>query len=91
MSEQDVVSGDFPTVVSPNPEEPAALSMAVGKARETGAELVLASDPDSDRVGAAVKNDVGEWVLINGNQAVVLFVYYLLTRWEEQRDRKSVV
>jgi len=83
VPEQDVVSGDFPTVVSPNPEEPAALSMAVGKARETGAELVLASDPDSDRVGAAVKNDVGEWVLINGNQAVVLFVYYLLTRWEE--------
>lgn len=83
VPEQDVVSGDFPTVVSPNPEEPAALSMAVEKARETGAELVLASDPDSDRVGAAVKNDVGEWVLVNGNQAVVLFVYYLLTRWEE--------
>ena len=83
VPEQDVVSGDFPTVVSPNPEEPAALSMAVERAKETDAELVLASDPDSDRIGAAVKNEAGEWVLINGNQTVVLFVYYLLTRWEE--------
>ena len=68
VPEQDVVSGDFPTVVSPNPEEPAALSMAVEKAKETDAELVLASDPDADRVGAAVKNNEGEWVVLNGNQ-----------------------
>jgi phosphoglucomutase len=83
VPEQDVVSGDFPTVVSPNPEEPAALSMAVAKARETDAELVLASDPDADRVGAAVKNNEGEWTLLNGNQTALLLVYYLITRRKE--------
>jgi phosphoglucomutase len=83
VAEQDVVSGDFPTVVSPNPEEPAALALAVEKARETDAELVLATDPDGDRVGAAVKDDEGEWILLNGNQTALLFVYYLITRWEE--------
>jgi len=83
VDEQDVVSGDFPTVVSPNPEEPAALAMAVEKAKATDAELVLASDPDADRVGAAVKNDAGEWILLNGNQTALLFVYYLITRWKE--------
>jgi len=83
VPEQDVVSGDFPTVVSPNPEEAAALAMAVAKAKETDAELVLASDPDADRVGAAVKDNNGEWVLLNGNQTALLFVYYLITRWKE--------
>jgi len=83
VPEQDVVSGDFPTVISPNPEEPAALAMAVEKAKETDAELVLATDPDGDRVGAAVKNNEGEWVLLNGNQTALLFVYYLITRWKE--------
>ncbi len=83
VPEQDVVSGDFPTVISPNPEEPAALAMAVEKAKETDAELVLACDPDADRVGAAVKNNAGEWVLLNGNQTALLFVYYLITRWKE--------
>ncbi|MDR0349105.1 MAG: phospho-sugar mutase [Tannerella sp.] len=83
VPEQDVVSGDFPTVVSPNPEEPAALAMAVEKAKETDAELVLASDPDADRVGVAVKNEAGEWVLINGNQIALLLVYYLIIRWQE--------
>ena len=83
VPEQDVVSGDFPTVVSPNPEESAALTLAVEKAKETDAELVLASDPDADRVGGAVKNDAGEWVLLNGNQTALLFVYYLITRWKE--------
>jgi phosphoglucomutase len=82
VPEQDVVSGDFPTVVSPNPEEPAALAMAVEKAKETDAELVMASDPDADRVGAAVKNNDGEWVLLNGNQTCLLFVYYLISRWK---------
>lgn len=83
VPEQDVVSGDFPTVVSPNPEEPAAMAMAVEKAKETDADLVLASDPDADRMGAAVKNNDGEWVLLNGNQTAILFVYYLITRWKE--------
>ena len=83
VPEQDVVSGDFPTVVSPNPEEPAALSMAVEVAKAVDAELVMASDPDADRVGAAVKNNEGEWVLLNGNQTALMFVYYLITRWKE--------
>ncbi|MDR3262363.1 MAG: phospho-sugar mutase [Tannerella sp.] len=83
VPEQDVVSGDFPTVASPNPEEPAAMAMAVEKAKQTDAELVLASDPDADRVGAAVKNESGEWTLVNGNQTALLLVYYLITRWKE--------
>jgi len=83
VPEQDVVSGDFPTVISPNPEEPAALEMAVKKALETGAELVMASDPDADRVGAAVRNKEDEFVLINGNQTLLLFLYYLITRRKE--------
>jgi len=83
VPEQDVVSGDFPTVVSPNPEESAALEMAVKKAIEADADIVMASDPDADRLGIAVKNDKGEWVLINGNQTCLLFIYYLITRWCE--------
>ena len=84
VPEQNVVSGDFPTVVSPNPEEPAALSMAIEKAKETDADIVMASDPDSDRLGIAVKNDVGEWILVNGNQTALIFTYYLITRWKEK-------
>ena len=83
VPEQDIISGDFPTVISPNPEEPAALAMAVQRAKDTDAELVLATDPDADRVGAAVKNNEGEWVLLNGNQTALMFVYYLITRWKE--------
>jgi phosphoglucomutase len=78
VPEQDVTSGDFPTVVSPNPEEPAALDMAVKKAMEIDADIVMASDPDADRLGVAVKNDKGEWVLVNGNQTALIFIYYLL-------------
>jgi phosphoglucomutase len=83
VEEQDVVSGDFPTVVSPNPEEPAALALAVEKAKETNAALVLATDPDGDRVGAAVPNNEGEWTLLNGHQTALIFFYYLITRWKE--------
>ena len=83
VPEQDVVSGDFPTVVSPNPEEPAALDMAIKKAIETDAELVMASDPDADRIGIAVCNDKGEFVLVNGNQIVMIFLNYLMTRNKE--------
>ena len=83
VPEQDVVSGDFPTVKSPNPEEPAAMAMAVARAQEADAELVLASDPDADRFGVAVKNEAGEWVLLNGNQTAIMFVYYLILRWKE--------
>ncbi|MDD4993286.1 MAG: phospho-sugar mutase [Paludibacter sp.] len=83
VPEQDVTSGDFPTVVSPNPEEPAALDMAVKKAIATDADIVMASDPDADRLGIAVKNDKGEWILVNGNQTALIFIYYLIRRWNE--------
>ncbi len=83
VPEQNVVSGDFPTVISPNPEEPAALDMAVKKAIETNADIVMASDPDADRLGIAVKNDKGEWILVNGNQTALIFIYYIIRRWNE--------
>ena len=83
VPEQDVVSGDFPTVVSPNPEEPAALDMAIRKAIETDAELVMPSDPDADRIGIAIRNDKGEFILVNGNQIVMIFLNYLMTRYKE--------
>lgn len=83
VPEQNVISGDFPTVISPNPEEPAALQMAVDKAKEIDADIVMASDPDADRVGIAVKNDKGEWILVNGNQTAMMLVYYLVKRWSE--------
>ncbi|MDU1903695.1 MAG: phospho-sugar mutase [Dysgonomonas sp.] len=83
VPEQDVVSGDFPTVVSPNPEEPAAMAMAVKRGLETGAELVFATDPDADRFGAGVRDDNGDFVLLNGNQTMIILVYYLVTRWKE--------
>ena len=84
VPEQDVVSGDFPTVVSPNPEEPAALDLAVKRAKETNAELFMASDPDADRIGIAVKNDKGEWILANGNQIVMLMLNYIMTTYQER-------
>ncbi|MDO4726356.1 MAG: phospho-sugar mutase [Porphyromonadaceae bacterium] len=83
VDEQFVLSGDFPTVVSPNPEESAALDLAIKKAIATDADIVMASDPDCDRLGIAVKNEKGEWVLINGNQTCMVFTYYLIKKWEE--------
>lgn len=83
VPEQDVISGEFPTVVSPNPEEPAALELAVKRAIETDAEIVMATDPDADRIGTAVRNNEGEFVLVNGNQTMILYLYYLITRWKE--------
>ena len=83
VEEQMIVDGNFPTVKSPNPEEPAAMALAVKKAQEVNADLVMATDPDADRVGIAVKNDKGEFILLNGNQTASIFVYYLLTRWNE--------
>lgn len=81
VPEQDVVSGDFPTVVSPNPEESAALDLALKKADEVGADLVMATDPDADRVGIAVRDNSGKLMLLNGNQTAVLLTYYLLSQW----------
>ncbi len=82
VPEQNIVSGDFPTVKSPNPEEPAALSMAIAKAKATDADLVMASDPDADRVGISCKDDKGEWVLINGNQTCLMYLYYIITQYK---------
>ena len=79
VPEQMVKSGDFPTVVSPNPENAEALTLAIKLAKEIDADIVMASDPDADRVGMACKNDKGEWVLINGNQTCLLFLYYIIT------------
>jgi phosphoglucomutase len=83
VEEQMIVDGNFPTVVSPNPEEKAALTLAIEKAKEVNADVVLATDPDADRVGIAVKDENGEFVLLNGNQTAALLTYYLLTRWSE--------
>ena len=84
VPEQNVISGDFPTVESPNPEEPAALDLAIKKALETGAELVLATDPDSDRIGAAIRDDEGNFFLLNGNQIFLILIYYLMTQHKER-------
>ncbi|MBK5722774.1 phospho-sugar mutase [Dysgonomonas sp. Marseille-P4677] len=83
VPEQDVLSGDFPTVVSPNPEDPAAMALAVKKAVETNADLVFATDPDADRFGAAIRNDKGEIILLNGNQTMLILIYYIITRKKE--------
>jgi len=84
VPEQDVVDGNFPTVKSPNPEESAALDMALRKADEVGADLVMATDPDADRVGIAVRDNRGALILLNGNQTASLLTYYLLSQWSER-------
>lgn len=83
VEEQMVTDGNFPTVVSPNPEEKAAMNMAIEKAKAMKADLVLATDPDADRVGLAVRDDNGDFILLNGNQTASILTYYILTRWEE--------
>ncbi|SDJ53161.1 phosphoglucomutase [Pedobacter sp. ok626] len=84
VEEQSKPDGNFPTVVYPNPEEKDALNLALKKAQEIDADLVLATDPDADRVGIAVKNNDGEFVLLNGNQTGSLLINYLLTAWQEK-------
>lgn len=83
VEQQDIPDGNFPTLKSPNPEEKAALEMAIEKAAKVNANLVLATDPDADRVGIAVKNDKGNYVLFNGNQTASVLIYYLLKKWKE--------
>ncbi len=83
VPEQDVSDGNFPTVMSPNPEEPSALKMAIEKADQTGADIVIATDPDADRMGIAVRDDEGKMVLFNGNQTASLMTYYILNRRKE--------
>ncbi|NOR74013.1 MAG: phospho-sugar mutase [Draconibacterium sp.] len=89
IPEQDVVSGEFPTVISPNPEEPAAMEMATKKATEVDADVVMASDPDGDRIGVAVKNDKGKYIIVNGNQTALLFIYYIITKMKETGTLKG--
>jgi phosphoglucomutase len=81
---QDVPDGAFPTVKSPNPEEAEALTMALAKAREVDADIVMATDPDADRVGIAVNNNHGEFVLLNGNQTATVLIWYILHKWKEK-------
>ena len=89
VPEQDVVDGNFPTVKSPNPEEPAALSMAIDKAKKTGAEIVMATDPDADRLGIALRNPDNEFVLLNGNQTGVLLIHYILSQFKARNKYKG--
>ena len=83
------VSGDFPTVVSPNPEETAAMKMAMEKGAEVDADVVMATDPDSDRIGVACKNDKGEFIIVNGNQTALIFIYYIITKMKEAGAMKG--
>ncbi len=89
VPEQSIPDGNFPTVRSPNPEESAALAMAIKKAEESGADLVMATDPDADRVGIAVRNDKGKFIILNGNQAATLLIHYLLLKWAEKGKLKG--
>lgn len=84
VPEQDVVDGNFPTVDSPNPEEVAAFDLALKKAREVDADLVMATDPDGDRLGVAIKSESGDYVLINGNQCAAILTYYILEQLKQQ-------
>lgn len=83
VEEQMAPDGNFPTVIYPNPEEQEALSLSLKKAKEVDADLVMATDPDADRVGIAVKDSKGEFILLNGNQAACLLIHYVLTAWEK--------
>ncbi len=83
VAEQAIPDGNFPTVKSPNPEEPSALEMAISKAEKEGASLVMATDPDADRVGIAVKDHHGQFILLNGNQTAAVLMYYIFRKWKE--------
>ena len=89
VPEQMIKDGNFPTVVSPNPENAEALSMAVNLAKQLDADLVMASDPDADRVGIACKDDRGEWVMINGNQTCLMYLYYIITQYNKLGKMKG--
>jgi phosphoglucomutase len=89
VQEQKEPDGNFPTVKSPNPEEPAALELALKLAQKIDADIVMATDPDGDRVGIAVKNNNNEFVLLNGNQAAVLLIDYLISQWHEKGKLKG--
>ncbi len=84
VPEQDITSGEFPTVKSPNPEESAALKLAIEKAKQVDADLVMGTDPDSDRVGIAVKDQNGNYIILNGNQTAAILIHYLVSMWSEK-------
>ena len=81
VEEQMIKDGNFPTVVSPNPENPEAMTMAINLAKKIDADLVMASDPDADRLAISCKNSNGEWMIINGNQTCMMFLYYIITQY----------
>jgi phosphoglucomutase len=87
--EQNIIDGNFPTVKSPNPEEPGAMKMAINKAIESDADLVMATDPDADRLGIAVKNSNGEFILLNGNQTGEILIWYILSQYQEKKKYKG--
>lgn len=89
VEEQRIPDGDFPTVASPNPEEPAALKMALELAEKIGADIVLGTDPDSDRIGVAVRNNEGKMQLLNGNQTMCLMTEFLLKNWKSEGKLKG--
>jgi phosphoglucomutase len=89
VAKQDITDGNFPTVRSPNPEESAALELAIIKAEETNADIVLATDPDADRVGLVVKNNKGKYIALNGNQTASLLINYLLSQWATKGKMKG--
>lgn len=82
VEEQATPDGNFPTVVSPNPEEPEALTMALALAEKVGGDIIIATDPDSDRLGVGVRDDDGKMILLNGNQSMVLMTHHLLEKWK---------
>ena len=84
IAEQNVIDGNFPTVESPNPEEGSALKLAIEKAEAIDADLIMGTDPDGDRVGLGIKNHLGKFILLNGNQAAALLIFYLLSKWKEK-------
>lgn len=84
IPEQSVVDGNFPTVESPNPEETAALKLALDKAQEIDADIIMGTDPDGDRVGIGIKDNMGKFILLNGNQAAALLIFYILSKWKEK-------
>jgi phosphoglucomutase len=89
VEEQETPDGNFPTVISPNPEEPAALDIALKKAKEINADIVLGTDPDGDRFGVIAKNSKGKYILLNGNQTASILIYYLLDQWKQKGKLKG--
>jgi len=89
VEEQNTPDGNFPTVKSPNPEEPAAMELALKKAKAVDADIVMGTDPDGDRVGIAVKNLENDFILLNGNQTAALLIHYLITQWKEKGKLKG--